>query len=181
MKLLLSLVLLMGLALGGCATTPDPIRKSPDDNPTLRAVRANPEAYQGRELRWGGSIVAVENRAEQTCIEVVERVLESGGRPVEEDRSQGRFLACVPGFLDPVVYEDGRLLTVRGTVVGVETRKVGEYPYRYPVVAVSSHHLWEPLSDLRYYEPDPFWYYPWPAYGPYPWRGYPYYPYYRYR
>ncbi len=50
-----------------------------------------------------------------------------------------------------------------GTVSGVEERKVGELPYRYPVIAVERIRLWP--QEVAEYGP----YYPWGAwpYGPY--------------
>jgi len=173
-------ICLLALALAtlaGCASNlPQPIREPPKDNPSLREVREAPQRFIGRDVRWGGTIANTDNRAEQTCIEVVGRELRGSGRPVDEDRSDGRFLACVPRFLDPVIYSEGRQFTVSGKIIGGETRKVGEYPYTYPVVQADTYFLWEPEPPAPRYVDDPFWYDPWPGYYPYP---YPYHPWYR--
>jgi outer membrane lipoprotein len=177
----LLLAVTAALGLGGCASNlPQGVREAPEDNPSLAAVQADIEAFMGREVRWGGTIAKTANRERETCIEVVERKLQSGGRPREQDSSDGRFLACVNGFLDPMIYSAGRLITVSGTIQAAESGKVGEFSYRYPVVQVSSHHLWQPEPERpRYVGPDPFWY--GPPYGPFwrhpyahPWYGYPY-------
>lgn len=172
---------LVTLFLGGCASNlPQGVREAPEENPPLSAVRENPEAFMGRAVRWGGTIAKVENRPQETCMEVVERRLSSSGRPAENSRSGGRFLACANGFLDPMIYTGGRQLTVSGKLAATETGQVGEYAYRYPVVQVQSHHLWEPLPERPTYiiEPDPFWGSPWGPLWPhpyaYPWYGYPY-------
>jgi len=125
----------------------------------------------GVEVRWGGEIVAVDNREEATLVEVVSRELSDRGRPRAQDRSQGRFRARISGFLDPAVYDTGRQITVVGPVSGLEEGKVGDYPYRFPIVAVDTYYLWPPPSEPRHYDPfyyDPFWH-------PYPWYHYPYY------
>lgn len=148
----------------GCASTvPKPIRDAPVGAPSPGVVRADPDAYHDAAVRWGGTIVSVTNKAEFTELELVARPLDDSGRPRPVDRSLGRFLARVPGFLDPAVYERGRLLTVVGVVSGVQERSVGEYPYRFPVVAVDGHHLWPkrtPVSE-RPYPYDPYGYDPW--------------------
>lgn len=169
--------------LAGCASNlPAPIREAPADNPALRAVRQAPEQFVGRRVRWGGTVAGVDNRADGTCLELVGRDLLSSGRPRQRDRSEGRFLACTDRFLDPLIYSQGRAVTVGGEISGVETRRVGDYPYRYPVVRADAVHLWEPEPESsRALDDDPFWYTPWPGYYPYPYPhpfyGYP--PYWR--
>jgi outer membrane lipoprotein len=171
----LSAVVLVGL-LGGCATNvPEAVRAAPPGNPMVAEVRANPQQFVGTEVRWGGTIADVKNGKTDTEIEIVDRPLESSGRPLDTDKSGGRFIARIKGFLDPVVYGRGRDFTVTGTLAPPEKRSIGEYQYTFPVVDVRAYHMWEPLLQRPYYY-DPFWYYdPWfPYYRPYPWRYGPY-------
>ncbi|ACL71760.1 outer membrane lipoprotein, Slp family [Thioalkalivibrio sulfidiphilus HL-EbGr7] len=165
---------LAALWLAACASTPEPIRAAPPGAPQPDEVRADPARFQGSQVRWGGVIAGVNNLADHTLVEVVSRPLTSGGRPRESDVTQGRFLARVPGFLDPAVYVAGREITVSGRVAGLESRPVGDYPYPYVRVDVDVHQLWavrEPVRDPYY---SPWWYDPWypyhPIYGP--WRRY---------
>ena len=174
-------LLFSGLALAalsvtsGCAQMPAALN-TPVDAVGVAEAYAHPDAVTGKRVRWGGTIAAVENRKSETWVEVVARDLQRDGRPEESDRSQGRFLAQVQGFLDPAIYTKGRVLTVVGRFDGQLQRAIGEYAYRYPVVKVEAYHLWEPLPDLRRYDYyDPFWYYdPWfyPYHYPY-WRRWP--------
>lgn len=167
-------LLVAAVLLGACASNvPAPIREAPPAQPQPDEARAEVSRYDGSTVRWGGVIAAVSNRPEDTLIEVVARPLGSSGRPRETDATQGRFLARVPGFLDPAVYAPGREITVTGRVAGLEPRPVGEYPYPYVRVDVDSHHLWavrEPVRDPYYYSP--WWYDPWYPYHPWygPWR-----------
>jgi len=112
----------------------------------------------------------VTNREGTTRIEVVGRRLASGGRPRDGDATSGRFLAEVPGFLDPAVYASGRQVTVTGPLAAPETHDIGDFAYRFPVVEVRAHHLWpEPEKVERRSYPPPWYYDPWyPYYRPYP-------------
>ncbi len=162
--------------LAACVTAPEPIR-TPVGGPTVAMVLQNPERYAAALVRWGGTIVETENRKTETWLEIVARRLERNGRPLATGGTPGRFIAKVPGFLEPELYQRGRDITVVGKLTDSLTRAIGEYPYRFPVVAVAAHYLWEtapvyePLYDFPYYW-DPFYYPWWPYYR---------YPYYRYR
>lgn len=172
----LALAALLGVA--GCASTPEALRGAPEFSPDVRQVRAAPESYLEVAVRWGGVIVAVENRASESVVEVVSRPLSRSGRPRETDQTFGRFLAHVSGFLDPAVYAQGREFTVVGRLHGLEPRTIGGYAYTYPLVRVTAHHLWPPLPPPPVHEPyfyrPPYYrwpyYDPWYPYGPYPYR-----------
>ena len=159
------------LTLAGCASDiPRPIRETPAaDIPFAQALK-NPEQHRGAAVRWGGAITIVENRREETWIEIVERPLETNGQPRTTDKSAGRFLARVQGFLDPAIYAPKRLVTASGTLDGNSTRTIGEHLYTYPVVRAENVYLWPVPAKTEY----PYWYDPWyPWYPWYPW-GYPY-------
>lgn len=175
-----AVLVLVGM-LTGCATgVPPAIRARPAPDLSLTTVREQPSAHEGARVRWGGTIAAVENRADETWVEVVARELDRYGRPRVTDRSEGRFLARLAGFLDPAVYAVDRELTVAGVVTGETTRTIGQFSYRYPIIKADAAQLWERLpqrGDYYYYDPFwpyPWWYYPYPYHYPYPY-GYPYY------
>lgn len=162
---------LLAFGLAGCASQPKtPITDAGFKGPTLEAVRANPDAFLDNRVRWGGSIARVENRRTDTLVEIVEHPLFDSGRPRSVNTSAGRFIARVPGFLDPAIYAEDRQITVVGTLEPSLQRTIGEYPYRFPVVAADMHQLWSetPESRVIYYYPDPFW-----SFGRYPWRWHP--------
>ncbi|MDN5869238.1 MAG: Slp family lipoprotein [Nitrococcus sp.] len=155
------------VVLSGCATAPVPIPAPPVTNPPLARVHANPSDYRGLTVRWGGTIIKVENQEQETVLLIMGRPLDDEGRPLVDAASPGRFMAKINGFLDPVLYSPGRLMTVAGTIVGSESRKIGSYSYRYPVVAAEDYYLWPKLPQSVRYNPcyNPFWYgapfYPW--------------------
>lgn len=100
-------------------------------------------------VRWGGSIASVTNRPDgSTLVEIVSRPLYSGGRPIHDDRSYGRFLAVLDDFLDPDIVTVGRDMTVLGSLAGKFPGKVGESDYVFPVVQISDFRFWKPLVTL---------------------------------
>jgi outer membrane lipoprotein len=158
---LLLLSRLLGLlVLASCASQPKtPIANADFKGPTLAAVRANPDIFLDQRVRWGGSIARVENRRDDTLVEIVQHPLLDSGRPRSSTTSAGRFIARIPGFLDPAIYAEERQLTVVGTLQPSIARNIGEYPYQYPVVVADTFKLWKESDDSRviYYYPDPFW------------------------
>lgn len=159
------LLLLPLISLAGCASNiPREIQDPPPDNPTISEVRHNIEQYEGARVRWGGTIASVENKAEETWIEVVAHELGSYGQPEDDDSSYGRFLVRIPAFLDPQIYAEGRELTVAGEVESRIVRKIGEHPYTYPLIRASNYYLWPQnyaRRDRGYYHHHYYYGYPW--------------------
>lgn len=144
---------------------------------TVSPARVEPDVF-GTNVRWGGVLVDTRNEQNRTCFEVLSRQLDKYMRPLVEDTTSGRFIACTNGFHDPEVYAKGREVTIVGQIQSVEVRKIEEFDYRYPVLEVSDMVLWEKRKTVMRYQGgyDPF-YYPYYWGRPY-WGGY--YPYYRY-
>ena len=154
------------LALAGCASAPRPLQ---GEFTPLAPAESSASQRLGDAVRWGGSIVAVTPSASETCFEILGRDLGESARPLRaDDTSSGRFLACRAGFYDPAIFAVDRDVTVTGRVAGFETRRIGEYDYRYPRVAADVVYLWpERRDDDYYYVADPFW----PTYRPMWWGG----------
>jgi outer membrane lipoprotein len=159
--------LLFGWLMGCAIPSPvdDPIQDAHFQGPPLAAVRAQPEAFLQKPVRWGGLIARVDNQRAETTLEIVEQPLDGRGRPVADDESGGRFFARIPGFLDPAIYAVGRSITVVGLLTGTTPGQVGDYRATYPVVTVERHRLWPARRAPEViYVPDPFGYspfYPW--------------------
>ncbi len=172
-----TLVYLMTVAvwLSGCASNiPKGIAEPPEKPVSAADVQKQPDAFVGLPVRWGGKILEVSNSEKHTDVLVLGRELKKKGEPVTDGRVDARFIARFPGFVEPGLLPEDKRLTVRGRITGVEVRKVGEYPYSYPVVNVEESHLWpdpRPVDDYRYYYGP---YYGWGPYYRYPWWGYPY-------
>lgn len=162
-------VAVLASLIGGCVRPPVGLR-GPVDDVSVAAVQQS--GAEGRRVRWGGTIVAVTPRAEETCFEIVSRPLDAAARPRDVDETAGRFVGCAAGFYDPAVYDSGRELTVIGTVEELVEGEIGERSYRFPRVHIDQLYLW-PKRGLVVYRPiyDPFWYpYRRPYWGPRPYR-----------
>jgi len=129
------------LGLSACA--PAPIYKSTG---TLAAAPFNvaeaPERYSNAPVIWGGRVVAVRNLPDRSEIEVLAYPLDGSQRPKANDSGLGRFIATMPGYVEPMDYPAGALMTIDGQISGSRAGKVGEAPYVFPLVKVSQSHVW---------------------------------------
>jgi outer membrane lipoprotein len=173
------MLILSVLFFSGCAIVPDSL-EVPEGTPLIsynKAVSAGANA-QGQTARWGGLIVGVENKPEKTFVEVVHFPLNHYGKPNRGAETTGRFKAQIDGFVDPVVFEEGRLITFLGELTAPTSGMVGEQPYIYPTLLVEDYHMWrnQQAYDVTmfhfnygtgWYSPFYGRYSPWgPMYGP---------------
>jgi outer membrane lipoprotein len=159
--------------LAACATVPQPLQGN--FAPITTASVQQGSTANGTQVRWGGSIISTEPSQNATCFYVLSRPLDDEARPVAGDNNsntQGRFVACRPGFYDPEVFKPGREITVTGAVQGTVSRKVGDYDYAYPRVEANVVYLWPKRPVVVGYPYGPGWYDPFwgPYWGPY-WGG----------
>ena len=153
------LLLLVGLLLAGCGSVfPKASLVGVNRELTPSELRRDPDAHRNERVVLGGVILSTRPKVGQTEIEVLSRPLGESDAPRRTDRSDGRFLVTTPDFLDPAVYATGRRLSVLGSVIGGEERKLGELPYLYPVIRAERMYLW--AEDL--------------GLGGYPYYGYPF-------
>jgi outer membrane lipoprotein len=159
------------LALSACTTIPEQIQ---GDFPDITPARVEPGVF-GSNVRWGGVILDSRNKDDGTCFEILSRDLDKYLRPRVEDQTAGRYIACKSGFHDPAVFTKGREVTMTGSIMAIETRKLDDFDYRYPIMKVDSLVLWEKRRNVVVYRGfhDPF-YDPWYWRGPH-WGHFPYY------
>ncbi len=177
MRKLLCAFLLLGVA--ACSTVPESVQVPPDTNlVTYKAYAMAPESNEGAVARWGGVVAHIENQAESTMLEVVHYPLRSYGRPIIKRESIGRFRVYIDGFLDPMVYQKGRMMTFAGELAGVEDGLVGEHQYRFPTLKAGGYYLWEDIEriEIEHISLWPYGYgrYGWPHRGWYGWGAWPY-------
>ncbi|MDF3124339.1 Slp family lipoprotein [Rheinheimera sp. 1928-s] len=134
------------MILAGCASYPEQVRIA--DNVALTSYEnAAQQNIDFGTARWSGVIAEVSNKANQTRLEVVYFPSGTNGRPHVSDQTKGRFVAYIKGFLDPMVYQPGKSVTVLGELTRSEIGKVDEYEYRYPVIKDATVYLWPKLQD----------------------------------
>ena len=138
-------------------------------------LREAPDAYKGRLFILGGLIVETRFTDNGSQMEVLSVPVDSYGYLKETERSQGRFLAIYPrdkGLLDPLVYKQGREVTLAGEFLETRKGKIDDMEYVYPVFEVKQIYLWEEQKEYYAYPYNPYYYYPYPYwYNPYwgPW------------
>ena len=170
-------VVLVAMFVAGCSVIPAAVdRPVSDPQPLLGQVQSTPDQFRDQVVRWGGTIVRIDNRSDTSVIEVVARPLQSNARPEKNGMSPGRFLIVTANFIDPEIFKAGSDITATGSLEGIEVRKIGEHDYRYPVLRADGYHLWAPLPERRAAHPDPFWGHSWMYHrGPYPYWYHPHY------
>lgn len=152
---------LLGFLLAGCSVISKEIRQEVDRGVTLPMVQADPDAFKGKKVIWGGIIVSSKNLPDKTIIEVLQTPLDARDRVTDKELSQGRFFVESSKYLDTFVYRTGKEITVAGVIKGVTTQKIGERDYTYPVLESLEIHIFEPWRPEFIYEPpSPWWDYP---------------------
>lgn len=132
------------LTLAACA--PAPIYKSAGTAITAAPfqVAESPERFANSDVIWGGRIVQVKNLTDHSEVEVLAYPLDASQRPKKNDSGNGRFIAILPGYAEPLDYPAGALMTVSGKLNGSRAGKVGEANYVFPLVSVAQSHVWTP-------------------------------------
>ncbi|MCG8709927.1 Slp family lipoprotein [Brenneria sp. 4F2] len=151
------------LSLSGCVTVPDAIKgTSPTPQDDLVRVMNAPQLYVGQASRFGGRVISIRNEADRTRLEIAGMPLDSAARPLLNSPSEGRFIAYVKRFLEPVDFQN-RLVTVVGPITGTEQGAIGDRPYRYVVVDVQGYQRWNIAQRVV----NPYG----PGAGPWGWHG----------
>ena len=145
-------------ALAACASQPRPLQ---GDFAVMSPRDAAATDVTGQLVRWGGRIVQVEPQTNRTCFEMISTRLDVYGRPYwATDDTGGRFLACRQGFYDPALFQVNREVTFTGRVAAYETRRIGQYDYRFPRVEADVVYLWpvrERVEVMSRPAPWPWW------------------------
>ncbi len=135
--------------IAGCSTIPKPIAGEQYSEAPLPSQSA--ERSVGAPIRWGGTVIETRPQRDRTCIEVLAKELDRSASPQIGDDNFGRFIACRNEFIDPEIFVSGREITAVGTIARIETGKVGEFDYHYPVVNADAIYLWPERTDQNVY------------------------------
>lgn len=154
-------------ALSGCTALPPNIRDAPAGDLQYTEARQDVKIHENVPVRWGGSIIEVENEENSTWVQILHYPLGSYGRPDLSSSSAGRFVMRTEQFLDPAIYAQGLPITVFGYLNGEAERAVGNKTIKLPIVEGHQFHLWMEYQNYdRYYYPSPIFYDYYP-YSPY--------------
>ncbi len=142
----------LAFSISACTVVPKQIQVA-EDTPLVpfEQVITNTNATNsiGEKARWGGKIVSVQNREELSEIEVVYFPESSNGKPRTGEESSGRFKALVPGFVDPLVFEQNRLITIIGNITEPAEGIIGEQSYTYPTLNAVGYYMWQQSTEVE--------------------------------
>lgn len=138
------------MALSGCAPViSQKVLDTADRKITFAELVKNPAEFTGKTVLVGGEIISAKNLKDRTEIEVLEMPLGYRLKPVDAEKSAGRFILDYRGFKDPAIYGAGRKITAVGTVEGVRAGKVNNMAYNYPVIKPEKDYLWR-MEEYAY-------------------------------
>ncbi len=140
---------LLALGLAGCAAHPRPEAAHIDRHMGLHAVLAHPRRTRGARVRWGGVVVQDNVGPQHSTLTILAYPLSADGRPRLRAMPEGRFQAVAPGYLDPMLFARGRLVTIVGTVIGTRPGLIGQARYVYPWVQLLASHVWHVYRPPR--------------------------------
>jgi len=158
------------LLLQACSNLPANIKNAPSVDIQPHHVLSNSNNVNNTPVRWGGKIIDVENKANETVIQILFYPLNYYGRPQLNQTSSGRFLSISKQFLDPAVFTKDAEITIAGTLQGSEEKMIGEKTITVPIVSINNHYIW-PQNQQRYNNAYPYYRYRRGIYPYNPYRG----------
>lgn len=148
MKRFLLLFMIAHLVSGCAHVVSRELRDRADKGIPAAALFSDPDAYKGRLVILGGTVINTTPTDKGTYIEVLQKPLDRLERPEDTDFTYGRFLILYEGYLEPTIYSRGRAITVAGDLVGSTVRRLDEMQYRYPLIRSRELYLLEPRRPL---------------------------------
>ncbi|MET0066352.1 MAG: Slp family lipoprotein [Candidatus Thiodiazotropha sp.] len=96
-------------------------------------------------LQWGGILIGIHPDE----LEILAYPLDSDGRPLTSKKSQGRFLARISDEQPSDALSVGRQLTATGPILSIQTGRVGEAEYRFPLMQADDLAVWPEAGANR--------------------------------
>jgi len=141
------LAVLAAVILAGCAIRPpfsDETLKGVDRGFTVQDALQHPDHLA--KVMWGGVVVGAANFSDHTDFSILSYPLNRQEQPDLDQVPGPRFIARYPGYVETMVYQPNRIVTVTGTFQGLEQGKIGQAPYQFPVVKTTNIFAW-PVDD----------------------------------
>ncbi|WP_143228906.1 Slp family lipoprotein [Actinobacillus succinogenes] len=151
---------LTALCLTACISPPQGLEKDAFTIQQLSKIDADDYACRCRIVRLGGKILSVRALKDQTRVEIMSLPVSSfSAKPVWDGATDGRFIAYLPGFVDPESLKS-QYITVKGTLTGKEQGKIDQADYHFPVVKATAFKHWQLVREYYYapYWDDDFYY-----------------------
>ncbi len=158
--------------LGACTGMPQVIRDFPAADIPYQLISENADPYTNAPVRWGGTVINVENEKDSSLIQVLFYPLDRSGYPQISKPGEGRFAIETNEFLDPAIFVKDAEITVTGTIQGKIERTVGNKAIYIPLISAEAIYLWpRSYRENHLYGNTRYRYAPYPYFGHY---GYPF-------
>jgi len=108
----------------------------------MHVIAEEVDSFIGKQVRWGGKIIKVMKRGDESLIEIQNYPVNRYGLPLLNLPTRGKFIAKSDQYYDPSIYLEGLLVTFSGTLVPETTRVKKRKILFLPVVNVTDIHLW---------------------------------------
>ncbi len=139
------------VTMAGCATYGQKFKQTEKQPVSLEMVRKDSAANIARNVIWGGRVVSVINKQDNTRLEIIAYPLNYAQKPVAK-ASPGRFIAFKQGYLESLDYVD-QLVTIQGKIEGMENNisnsHVDDQDYQFPVVEIKKIRIWPVVNEPR--------------------------------
>ncbi|MGR5324506.1 Slp family lipoprotein [Vibrio sp. DNB22_17_1] len=152
-------VIVAAFWLSACSSLPEELSASTEQVLTDYKTFAQDQGQAANDVRLGGVIAKVDNLKNQTRLEIVNLPISKSGKPDLNKEPLGRFAVYFDGYLEPVAFSKGRLITIVGKGEGKEKGKIGEHDYIFPVMHGDGYRLWKIEERVRTYD-TPTYFYP---------------------
>ncbi|MEF1310964.1 Slp family lipoprotein [Vibrio mytili] len=147
-----ALILSITIGLSACGSLPQELTATTEQVVMDYKTFAEAEGQVSTDVRLGGIIAKVENLEDKTRVEIVNLPISDTGQPTLNEDPRGRFVVYFDGYLEPVAFSEGRLVTVVGKGIGEENGQIGEHQYVFPVIKGQGYRLWKIEERVRIYE-----------------------------
>lgn len=154
LRVLLSIFLLQ-LLIGCSYAVSGGAVASADRTVSFDRLAGNPGQFKGKIVILGGTIARVAQTNFEAQMEIIQRELDYWGRPRRTDRTAGRFIVAVHGFINPSVYAVGMDVTVVGKVAG-EGRGLENSDVTHPLLIAQELKPWpkeKPTDRPSWWDP----------------------------
>lgn len=108
----LFLVLVAAFGLSACSSLPEELNASTEQVVTDYKAFAESQGEVTNDVRLGGIIAKVDNFKDKTRLEIVNLPINKSGKPDIDQEPEGRFAVYFDGYLEPVAFSQGRLVTI---------------------------------------------------------------------
>ena len=139
----------MTVILVGCSSyhvIPKRLKEQVNKDIQYEQVEEAPDSYKGRTVVWGGEILDIGRRDQNTTVEILHLPMDRTLRPLDAPTSsRGRFLAIDAhgDITDADKLKKGTLVTVIGEVQGLRSAKLDQDRHDIPALLIRDMTAWE--------------------------------------